>query len=37
MTKWEYLTAPILTHAAKQIVGNNGVRAAEVIGPYAAG
>ena len=37
MTTWEYLTAPILTHAAKQILGNNGESAAEVIGPYAAG
>ena len=24
MTKWEYLTAPILTHAAKQILDNFG-------------
>ena len=24
MTKWEYLTAPILTHAAKQILDNWG-------------
>jgi hypothetical protein len=24
MTKWEYLTAPILVHAAKQILDNFG-------------
>lgn len=24
MTKWEYLTAPILTHTAKQILDNFG-------------
>jgi hypothetical protein len=27
MTKWEYLTAPILTHAAKQILDPSAARA----------
>lgn len=27
MTKWEYLTAPILTHAAKQILDTSAPRA----------
>ena len=27
MTKWEYLTAPILTHAAKQILDTPAPRA----------
>ena len=31
MTKWEYLTAPILTHAAKQILDNFGADGWELV------
>jgi hypothetical protein len=31
MTKWEYLTAPILTHAAKQILDNFGAEGWELV------
>ena len=31
MTKWEYLTAPILTHAAKQILDNFGTDGWELV------
>ena len=31
MTKWEYLTAPILVHAAKQILDNFGADGWELV------
>ncbi len=31
LTKWEYLTAPILTHAAKQILDNFGADGWELV------
>lgn len=31
MTKWEYMTAPILTHAAKQILDNFGADGWELV------
>ena len=31
MTKWEYLTAPILTHTAKQILDNFGSEGWELV------
>ena len=31
MTQWEYLTAPILTHAAKQILDNFGADGWELV------
>jgi len=31
MTKWEYLTAPILMHAAKQILDNFGADGWELV------
>ena len=34
MTKWEYLTAPILTHAAKQILDNFGADGWELATSY---
>ena len=35
MTKWEYLTAPILTHAAKQILDNFGSDGWELVADRA--
>lgn len=31
MTKWEYLTAPVLTHNAKQILDNFGAEGWELV------
>lgn len=36
MTKWEYLTAPILTHAAKQILDTSAPRAGSWCGSRQA-
>ena len=37
MNKWEYFTAPILNHAAKQILDNFGQDGWERIADYALG
>ena len=37
MTKWEYLTAPILTHAAKQILDTSGAFGSFIPCPWTSG